>query len=326
MSTEPETAKPRRWRASAVVIGALIAAGAAALWLTGRVASDRWPSLQQISWIPVPLLLAVLGLSTLLVGWGRRWRLAVVGWVLVIGWMVLGADHLARRWRPAVEPPGGVRIVHWNAASPSESEAAGYSAALAKLDAEIIIVSNDWWLFGRPFTRDWESQGRRVVRAGPFALVTELPVVEARLVIANSGMWVGQFQIESLGPDGRPLVVQVVDLPSAPELARWTLASDLRERLDGLRLPPPDLVVGDFNLDAGSVALRRAFPGMQSAFARAGRGYAGSYPREWPFWQPDQALVADRLGVLDYRLLDLGVGTHRAQSVVIDIPESSRTR
>lgn len=326
MSTEPETAKPSRWRPSAVVIGALLAAGAAALWLTGRVASDRWPPLQQISWIPVPLLLAVLGLATLLVGWGRRWRLGVLGWVLLIGWMVLGADHLARRWRPASEPAGGVRIVHWNAASPSESEAAGYAAALAKLDAEIIIVSNDWWLFGRPFTRNWEAQDRRVVRAGPFALVTDLPVVEARLVIANSGMWVGQFQIEGLGPDGGPLVILAVDLPSAPELARWTLASDLRERLDGLGLPSADLVVGDFNLDAGSVALRRAFPGMQSAFARAGRGYAGSYPREWPLWQPDQALVGDGVGVLDYRLLDLGVGSHRAQAMVIEAPEPERSR
>ena len=237
---------------------------------------------------------------------------------------LLLADHLLLRWGLPRSCRGSIRLVHWNAASPSERESPIASAALAALDAEILVVSNDWWLFGRPFTREWKDQDRAVHRAGPFALVTDVPMLEARLVLASQGRWAGLFRLEASWAPRGELSILAVDLPSSTELSRRDLAAALRADLASLDLPPIDLVVGDFNMDAASASLAGAFPDHRSAFDRVGQGYAASYPRRFPLWHPDQILVGESIDPCGYRLIDLGVGTHRAQELRLSPADASR--
>ena len=326
---------------------AIVALAAWSVGVAGRVVSDSVPSLQKLAWVPVPGLAAVMLLAILGIAgsrWGRRRaseaprtsdasetpavhgeggtpaisRPKAFGGTAAIAIAMLAllvADHLLLRWGLPRNCRESIRIVHWNAASPSEREAPTASRALAALDADILVVSNDWWLFGRPFTRHWKDQDRPVHRAGPFALVTELPMREARLVLASHGRWAGLFRLEAPWAPRGELAILAVDLPSSTELSRRELATRLRDDLDGLDLPPIDLVVGDFNMDAASASLARAFPDHRSAFDLVGQGYAASYPRAFPLWHPDQILVGDSIAPCGYRLLDLGVGTHRAQEL-----------
>jgi hypothetical protein len=79
-------------------------------------------------------------------------------------------------------------------------------------------------------------------------------------------------------------------------------------------------VVGDFNMDLGSASLAAAFPFHRSAFDLVGEGYAASYPRTFPLWHPDQILVGEGIEPCGYRLIDLGVGSHRAQELRLPVP------
>lgn len=294
--------------------------------IVGRLASDAVPSLQKLAWIPMPasiaaaaIALAAMAMAQWLRGRvsgaapasDRRSRRAVaIGAALLV---LLGVDHLRLRWGFGRSCPDAVRLVHWNATSPGERISEQASSALEALDPEILVVSNDGWLFGRPFTRHWKSTGRVVHRAGPFALVTDFPVREARLVLASDRRWAGFFRIEIPGSPRGELAVLAVDLPSATDLPRREVAAKLRSDLAAIGLPEADLVVGDFNMDAGSASLAAAFPRHRAAFELVGEGYAGSYPRALPLWLPDQVLVGDAVAACGHRLIDLGFGTHRAQ-------------
>lgn len=311
-------------------LGSIAVAAAALGWCLRMTVSDTVPSLQKFAWIPTPLLLAAALAGVGLLCGSRaiaRSRAALVG--LLVGALLLLAmstEHLGSRWGAAKTCADPIRIVHWNATSPSPEDSEPQRAELAGLPWDVLIVSNDATLFGRWFAHRWRDgpggEERTVRRAGPFALVTDHPVLESRLAIASGGIWLGVFRIElPVGPGrrgGRELVVHVLDLPSDPDLPRGPLLTDLRRRLDELQLPEPDLVMGDLNLDAGSGALAAAYPGLVPAFEVAGEGYAASYPRRWPLWQTDQTLVERDLAVCRYRLVDLGFGTHRAQELSIE--------
>ncbi|GIW74081.1 MAG: hypothetical protein KatS3mg103_0603 [Phycisphaerales bacterium] len=148
-------------------------------------------------------------------------------------------------------------------------------------------------------------------------------------------------------PDGTETTIWGWDWPSDPSLPRIamvepslkalarsvhvrftpTAAGPMRRRQQA-GFPRPDLVVGDFNTGRGSAAVARLLPGMRSAHAQAGIGpdytwprllYLGQHDRRTrPAIGLDQAML--RPGVwraTAYRVLDLGVGTHLAQEVIL---------
>ncbi len=311
---------PRRCGAGARLLRMLhwllvgLAIAAAACWMVGWVLSDRFVPSQFAKWVPPAMLLPIVA-SAAIVAASRRRRRTALAFGLVAAAMV--TIHLRQRWSPFAPCRDGVRIVHWNAASPRVEESAPARASLASLEADLLLVSNDWGLFGRLHGDRWPETGQRVHRAGPFAIASRLPLLEVRLAVASKQRFVAVVRLDATAEIGRPLVVWLVDLPSDPRRPRMAEARALRTLLDGLRLPPPDLVAGDFNMDAGSVALQALLPGLRDAFAEAGRGYAGSYPRELPLWQPDQMAVAPTLRICSYRLVDLGWGRHRAQELML---------
>jgi len=306
--------------------GGLLIGLSAVAWGVRILASDGVASLQKIAWIPVPALLGGLLLGTVAAVVGgsigrRRWGRGVVpaGAVLLV---VVAGEHLATRWGWPKACGDPIRIIHWNATSPSPDEAVGQRADLAGREWDVLVVSNDASLFGRWFAHRWEDGPRGeawpIRRAGPFAMVTAHRVLESRLAIASGGIWLGVFRIELPVEGGREVTIHVLDLPSDPGISRRDLLTDLRRRLDDLQLPAPDLVMGDLNLDAGSRSLATAYPKLEPAFDVAGEGYAASYPRDWPLWQTDQMMVAPDLPICRYRFIDLGFGTHRAQELSIE--------
>ncbi len=125
---------------------------------------------------------------------------------------------------------------------------------------------------------------------------------------------------------GRPIVVYFIDLPSDPLRSKWELAGRVRARIDaGLKppegggepiLPPPDFIVGDFNIPRDSASLTRIGPGMGSAYGDAGGGLFSTWPRISPLIHLDQMLRSPAWRCVQYQSFDAGEGDHRGQDGV----------
>jgi hypothetical protein len=142
------------------------------------------------------------------------------------------------------------------------------------------------------------------------------------------------FDVDAGATLGRSFTIWTMDLPSDPRLSRWRIAGEARagvERWLGpgmLRneqgqyrtdpepvrgFPAPDLLMGDLNIPRGSASLSRLAPGMHNAYADAGRGWAGTYPRRFPLVHIDQMLLGAGVRAAQYRVFDPGIGHHYAQ-------------
>jgi|GEM_PF-1684061 len=166
---------------------------------------------------------------------------------------------------------------------------------------------------------------------------------------------------------GRPLVVWVLDLPSDISVHRPLVTSNAMSAIaslgaapmayregewlptsDRVPFPPPDVIVGDFNIPRGSGSLRTIAVNAVDAFDAAGAGYSGTFPAQrdvalqalsrtpgqpsivarglaWligrPWWKIDHAFVNPPCRVTGYRVLDPGSGTHRLQMLDLRGPE-----
>lgn len=140
---------------------------------------------------------------------------------------------------------------------------------------------------------------------------------------------------------GKPIVIWVVDLPSDLSLpkaliteqaasaiaafrgpvmkmtadGRWT--DDPAERIEGF--PPPDMIVGDFNIPRGSRSMRQITRvggaggvRLEHAWNQGGHGYTATYPRQRPLWAIDHIFLAPHLRAVDFESFSVGTGTHRA--------------
>lgn len=137
--------------------------------------------------------------------------------------------------------------------------------------------------------------------------------------------------LESLA---RPLVVWVIDLPSdlsiprkriTPEAAAaigawqgrpFVLRPDHRYGAGEVRsggFPRPDVIVGDFNIPAGSASLDSIRDGLLDAYTQAGAGYCATFPRGYPLWRLDQFFVGRGVHAVGYQTRDMGSGTHLLQ-------------
>lgn len=164
---------------------------------------------------------------------------------------------------------------------------------------------------------------------------------------------------------GRPLVVWVVDFPSDPTLWRRKVMEAARDAVstweqaamvcdeDGrwsaqgepVRVPAPDIVMGDFNTLRGSASIGVVTPGMRDAFAQAGWGRARSWQQQsmgtpgetvsgqlvrmvsrWVLpladWHIDLTRVGQAWRATRYRLVRPGNGPHDVQ--VVDLTPSGK--
>ena len=125
---------------------------------------------------------------------------------------------------------------------------------------------------------------------------------------------------------GRPFTLYFVDYPSSPLIRRAAVAAAVRQRMNQMMnptipgekpVPPPDLIIGDFNTPRGSASLRSIMPGFAPATDAAGLGLLGTFPRGTPLLHIDNALVSPDWRTTAYTTIDPGIGEHRAQSLRI---------
>lgn len=212
----------------------------------------------------------------------------------------------------------------------------------------------------------------KILRAGVVAVgqVTDEPTSWPTGSAAGTVVWceidLGErfADPEGGGGSGRPLVLWVVDMPSDPSLWRMDVMRTAAEAVEAwhqpalettpggwwrtvgkpVRVPRPDVVIGDFNILRGSASLERLTPGMRDAFEEAGWGRGRSWRQARAIggdgpggagldrvmrallpladWHIDLTRVGERWRTTRYRLVEPGAGPHRVQVVDL-VPDGS---
>lgn len=303
---------------AAMLLAILLAAAGVLAWLTGRVVSDRYYWSQWLLWVPTLAVIpvAVAGLA-LTVVWPRK-RTLLAGWLAcVIGLLVYFCFIEYRMFAKPPTESQGLRIVHWNATQDGGSDDQ-YIDALIAGDGDITITTDAWAIPFRPRVYVWNEGTPPSMR--PFAVLTKLPILRLRYLVNEDEIIVVLLEVDATERIGRPLVMYLVDMPSDLTLARAELARQARRMIDNAAAPPPDLVIGDFNITRGSAAMRIMFPGLTHAYDQAGHGYSATFHRGeggWLLYHIDHALLSDTVRATDYEIIETGVGRHRMQAVTI---------
>jgi hypothetical protein len=290
-------------------------------WLTGRVISDRFGWSQWLLWMPTLAMLPAVGLGVAGAcrparkARQRRRRLAVwaaVGAAVTVYFLVI--EHRFLRW--GAGDPGALTLLH-SGVYPGQRQARDdYVDRLIAAGADVTVLSNK---LGKPDTQRVEhelGEQWQTKIVWPFMVFTRLPVLDdRRLTPTKEDINIALFRLDTTAQLGRPITIYAVDLPSDPKRNRGEIARTVRRLLDDLAAPPPDIVVGDFNLTRGSASLKTMFPGLAHAFDQTGRGYGATFPRSFPLYHLDHTLLAGTVQATDYTLVDLGIGRHLGQRV-----------
>ncbi|MHC4415778.1 MAG: endonuclease/exonuclease/phosphatase family protein [Planctomycetota bacterium] len=312
---------PRKIGRSLALGGTGLAAAILTAWLAGRIFSDRFVWSQWLSWTPTPaaLVAAAAGLLAAVASGPppRRRRRRLVPWAVGGGAILLYFATIEHRFfrGPADHGPG-LRLVHLNvfplwgrALQTAETE------RLLQLKGDLTILSNPVPPRGLERLLARLGETPPPVTILPFVLLTDRPVLEARSLIARDGIHVALFRVDTSDGLGRPIAVYAIDLPSDPRRSRGDVAYLTRRLLEQIDAPPPDIVVGDFNMTRGSASLQALFPDMRHAYDLAGGGYAASFPRSFPLYHLDHVLLAETLQATRYALVDPKLGRHLGQVV-----------
>jgi len=300
------------------VLCVAVAVTVLAAWLAGRLVSDHFGWSQWLQWIPTPAaLLAAAGGFTAAFRAGptpvrRTYRLLAWGASsLAIGAYFVVIEHRFIRTSPS-EPPG-LRIVHWNMRAHQGTALEKLAEKLIDFDGDLTVVTTAGRAPWQEAIQEWLGPNARPHAIGPFVVLTRQPILERRPILADGGVYIALLRIDGGEAFGRPLTVYLVDLPSDPKQPRGRIARRARRLLDEVGAPPPDVVLGDFNMTRGSAAMRHLFPDLHHAFDEAGRGYGATFPRPAPLYHIDHTLLADGLRATAYELVDPGVGSHLVQ-------------
>lgn len=252
-----------------------------------------------------------------------------------------------------------LRILNWNQAA-WPIERAPDLIRVQKPD--LAILTNVLYAVDRPALRDRGMPDARFLEAGIFMVLSRHPV--AAWGVTTFGFKGIRALSEAAAPEdrvdpghamwleldvnaSRHMVIWIIDLPSDPRLSRRMIAAEVRAQLDSWNgtifrasesgrwvpdittesdgFPPPDLIIGDFNMPRSSWALQRIVQGdarqMTHAYTQAGRGFVGTWPLRVPLWHIDHAFLAPWLRATSYKTINPRAGTHWMQVVEI---QSSR--
>lgn len=275
-------------------------------------------------------------------------RAAMVGLVASVIWLAAIDLRLQNRFihRPMSV---GLNVTAWNAHGVRGDEIVG---KLLRTDPDVVILSNSVTPAGLP---DLLASIREktleptLLRVERFVVASRYPVKRWAYtelgVTPASSRWIDApgrqsdpgralyLEIDAFPAMPKPLVVWALDLPSDPNLARWSVAKESIRRLErftgmshvrqasgeyidepmagGFKLP--DLIVGDLNIPRGSASLTILAEGMANAFDQAGHGLVATYPRERPLLHLDQMFVGHRHRANKYSVLFGDSGTHAMQ-------------
>ncbi len=286
--------------------------------VASQILTDRIGALQFLWWTPrIALVAPSLALLVLLLlasrilrapARARRELAAGVGVAMVVGAWCTWSD-----WGfPRARDGDAFRFAHWNACSVNRDEAPKAIDAIISFEADVVLLTDPGAAFSGDGAARLEELGYAMLRAGRFAIVSRVPVVEATPVYSARGRSLSRFVLDTA--HGR-LVIDAVDLPSETTMPRYISVRNFVAEIEPLRGEAADLVVGDFNITRGSASLALLAPEGVEAFARAGVGWGGTFPREWPLFAIDQTLVNPGWSPVRAEIIDPGVTRHRAQRV-----------
>ena len=303
------------------VVGLTVAASLVCMaWLLGRITSDRYGWSQWLLWIPTPAVMVAAAIGLALAcrpsGIAGRRRRRVMAWAAVSAAILVYFAVFEHRLLPRPSAgAGALRLVHGSVQAGGRRVVSRFGESLIDLDGDVTIVNSVLPDRGVGRLRDQLQGLGTSALAWPFVLVTRLPILEARPLVANAELRVAVFRLDATATLGRILTVYAIDLPSEPRRSRADVARDLRRILDQTDSEPPDVVVGDFNMTRNSAAMTIAFPELEHAYDQAGWGYAASFHRGFPLYHIDHTLVDETLRAVDYELIDIGMGRHLVQVV-----------
>ena len=303
------------WRFRLAMTPALLAI---ACTVVSDITTDRWSFAQSIWWIPrLPLALAALVWMVGVTSYARwrvrdfsaakrgvRWSACALLFVLFQLFFMYGI--------PSARPSGALRIVHWNASFIEEEFADDAVRQLIELDGDAIVLTDAGTPVLSHGLERFTAAGYTMARPGRFTLLSREPIIEASPILASRSRYVSSIRLAThLGP----LSIEAIDLPSTPSIPRAILMRSLAADLASVRSTLPELFIGDFNITRGSFSLTLLADDAVEAFATAGTGWGGTFPRTKPFWSIDLALVRKPWIPLRSDIVDFGFGRHRVQVV-----------
>ena len=292
-------------------------------WFVGRVASDRFVWSQWLLWIPTPVALAaaaigvVISLRPAFESRRRTYRIALSLSALVAIAAYFGLmEHHFLRGHP--ESPTGLHLINLNASHDPDEDIATLIETIVKHHNDLTVLSSAHRVDWRRQLHDALGSKIRPNHVGTFVILTSLKIVRLEpIAFTKDDIQISLLEIESRASTKGRLRLYLVDLPSKPSRSRWAIAKKVRHLLDESDVPPPDLVLGDFNITRSSAAMQYMFPALRHAYENAGSGYGATFHRRFPLYHIDHVLLSDDWHATSYRLVDPGIGRHMLQSTHI---------
>lgn len=324
LNDDTDDVRPARSKAHVTWTGRIagyLAASVLLAWLMGRIVSDRYLWSQYLLWIPTQaaFLTAVIGFAAALRpdrSTRRRWRRIVV-------WTTINAAILAyfsffeyHFWRDADLQTEGLRITQWTMSHAKTAPDAN-ARLIVRHAGDITILSDSYGVRWDQITPKLDESGIELVRIGHYKILSRIPVLEAREIVAGEGARIAFIRLDASAALARELTIYLVDLPSDPAIARAEQARRVREWLESVDAPPPDVATGDFNTPRGSYSIAVLFPTLHHAYDDGGTGYAATYHQRFPLYHIDHVLLANDLRAATYAVAPTGLGRHRIQKAVI---------
>lgn len=312
-----------------VLVRGIFAIGCAGwlAWMVGRIATDQFAIVQYLHWIPTLLAMAItLACACALIASKHRWMRNTL-WVLALVqfatllWQDVAIGRAHAESELLNQPI--VRIAHFNANWPgkqslrlADAMARGVAGAFRGTAPDVLFISEYGALLGGEAIGAFSPRNAVGTSVGRFGVVSVVPIVEAVPIFddGKSTAALVRFAAWQGNPSWSALLV---DLPSDPWVPRLEALASMRARIDGMSLPSPQVIVGDFNTARGGYALHSFAPQMHHAFDEGGIGFGATYSRNWPLWHIDHILLAPEVCAKRYETIDLGIGRHRLQAAII---------
>lgn len=288
-----------------------------------------------------------------------QWRRALLAFALLASVHLLLLDwrlYRALLQTPKAADGRSLRVLAWN---PSWERMSAFGERVLETRPDVAVIATPHYTSDFATLRDRFGGPTWATRSPTFACVSGLPVVRwgwTSLNIRESPdrpAWLRPGMVSVRGGEamfveldatdrlGRRVVVWAVDLPSDPFLKRRNSLGDMMASIGAFRgpvyrreadgqdvpevgtirgFPAPDLIVGDFNTPRNSRSFGLLPAGMEDAYAQAGWGPSGTFPRRWPLLHIDHAFVGPGLRAVRYDAVNLDAGRHAAQVVEVVTP------
>jgi len=294
------------------IIGVYIALFTTTLWIIGAVVTDRWAWSQWLAWIPTPVVIMLLLIIFIAVVISKMKKLSFLLALLVIGsigWFVFEENNFFSR-----NISNGLRIVGWTMSHPKKNVSSESAEKLIEFNGDITLLTHGWHVRGEKSIKEWIGANYKRIINGPFTLLTKLPVLEVKTLIASNGIYISLFRVDATEKIGKPINIWAIDLPSSLKTSRIETANRVRCLLSLVDVQEPDVVLGDFNMTRNSYAMKTMFPMLQDASDESGAGLLASFPANYSLYHIDHVLIDDdALTCQSYSLVNPNIGRHRVQ-------------